>query len=40
MKCETIKYDDDSKVIIIDDAVIVDKRINIYFDFWIMNILL
>ena len=32
MKCETIKYDDDSKVIIIDDAVIVDKRINIYFD--------
>ena len=32
MKCETIKYDDDSKVIIIDDAVNIEKRINIYYD--------
>ena len=31
MKNEIIKYDD-SEVIIIDDAVIADKRINIYFD--------
>ena len=32
MKCETIKYDDNSEVIIIDDAVCTNKRINIYFD--------
>ena len=32
MKNEIIKYDDDSEVIIIDDAVDVNKRINIYFD--------
>ena len=32
MKNEIIKYDDDSEVIIIDDAVNVNKRINIYFD--------
>ena len=32
MKCETIKYDDNREIIIIDDAVSVDKRINIYFD--------
>ena len=32
MKCETIKYDDNREIIIIDDSVSVDKRINIYFD--------
>ena len=31
MKCEIIKYDN-SEVIIIDDAVCTNKRINIYFD--------
>ena len=31
MKSEIIKYDD-SEVIIIDDVVLVNKRINIYFD--------
>ena len=32
MKCETIKYDDNSEIVIIDDAVSTDVRINIYFD--------
>ena len=32
MKCETIKYDDNREIIIIDDSVSVDNRINIYFD--------
>ena len=37
MKNEIIKYDDDSEVIIIDDAVDVNKRINIYFDCCVLS---
>ena len=36
MKNEIIKYDD-SEVIIIDDAVNVNKRINIYFDCFMLS---